>query len=472
MVIGYSVEGRPIEVVRLGSGPRPVVIVGAIHGSEGNTEVLVNQLLRHFAATLHLLPPEVSLYFLPALNPDGLSRGERYNAHGVDLNRNWDSGDWQPDSRDSSGRVAGGGGAAPFSEPETRILAEWLLRQRDTSGQPVTALFYHSAYPPNGVVMSGSAGTSITHPFARVIGYRPSSGRWSAYPVTGTAPIWCSHHGMSCFEVELPNHRPLSDAQAQRHAAAILSVLVQGQTQPDQRCFAETGFCIAGRIREVWERSGGVAVAGLPLTRQQEQAVDGVPRQVQWFERVRLELHPEHAPPHDVVVGRLGVERLEQQGRNWWTFPKGNAETAASSPSDCRFFSETGHTVCGDILAVWQSRGMELDGRRGVSEAESLALYGLPLSEPQAETLDNGQTYTVQWFERARFELSPDASPSHVSVGLLGQEMLNHGAEGSPPPPPPPPPSSPVPAPAPGTPGEEPPPSVEWGDLPGVEARP
>ncbi|NJN68385.1 MAG: hypothetical protein HC884_17560 [Chloroflexaceae bacterium] len=217
-------------------------------------------------------------------------------------------------------------------------------------------------------------------------------------------------------------------------------------------------------------------MAGLPITRQQEQVVDGVGRQVQWFERVRLELRPEQAPPHDVVVGRLGVERLEQQGRSWWAFLKGSAEVAAaasssSSPSDCRFFPETEHTVCGNILATWRSYGLELDGQRGTSETESLALFGLPLSEPQTETLDNGQTYTVQWFERGRFEVAPDVSPPRVSLGLLGHEVLSHPAENPPPPPP-------QALPAPATPGEESPadhprlPETEWGEIPGVRARP
>ena len=43
---------------------------------------------------------------------------------------------------------------------------------------------------------------------------------------------------------------------------------VRGQTS--QRCFAETNFCIGGRIREFWEQNGGLSVFGFPVTPQQE----------------------------------------------------------------------------------------------------------------------------------------------------------------------------------------------------------
>jgi len=64
-------------------------------------------------------------------------------------------------------------------------------------------------------------------------------------------------------------------------------------------------------------------------------------------------------------------------------------------------------------------------------------LFGLPLSDPQIESIE-GKDYTVQWFERARFELHPEnAPPYNVLLGLLGTEV--HNAAAAPPPPPPPP---------------------------------
>ncbi len=420
VMIGTSVQGRSIEGLRMGWGPRKVVITGAIHGSEGNTAVLVHKLIAHFATIQHLVPPDVSVYFLPVLNPDGLLINSRYNARGVDLNRNWDSEDWQPDTMDSSGRVHGGGGTAPFSEPETAMLAAWLLDLRDQSPFPVTTVFYHSQYPPNGLVMPGSAGLSISRAFAAIVRYpaMEAGTTFSGYRVTGTAPAWCGRHQIRCFEIELPTQANVSLASMLRHADAILSVLLWEQTQPDQRCFRETGMCIAGRLLRFWEQNGGLETFGLPLTRQQAPDAANPDRQMQWFERARLELHPENAAPADVKLGRIGVEYLEQQGRDWWLFER-------STPQDgCLFFAETEKNICGPFLATWQAYGLELDGRPGITVAESLALFGLPLSDAQVETLSDGQTCLVQWFERARFELPLNTAPTdRAQISLLGTRM-------------------------------------------------
>lgn len=188
--------------------------------------------------------------------------------------------------------------------------------------------------------------------------------------------------------------------------------------QADARCFAETGQCIRGRIREFWEENGGLPVFGLPITAQQSEVIEGATLQVQWFERNRLELHPQNPRPYDVLLGRLGVDRLQQQGRDWQAFPPSTPQAG------CRFFAETGHNICGALLAVWEAHGLDMDGQPGVGTAESLALLGLPLSDAQVETLGDGQSYTVQWFERARLELHPqNAPPFNVQFGLLATEL-------------------------------------------------
>jgi hypothetical protein len=191
-------------------------------------------------------------------------------------------------------------------------------------------------------------------------------------------------------------------------------------TQPapsGERCFDETGYCVQGRLLQYWNANGALPVFGLPITAQQREEIEGQALETQWFERNRLELHPENTPPYDVLLGRLGVDVLEQQGRDWEAFPK-------STPvAGCLFFEDTGHNVCGDILQAWRSNGLELDGVPGISDAESLALFGLPLSDAQPETIGD-QELTVQWFERARFEVHPELDPPHnVLLGLLGREL-------------------------------------------------
>lgn len=184
-----------------------------------------------------------------------------------------------------------------------------------------------------------------------------------------------------------------------------------------QRCFSETGYCIDGRIREYWEQNGGLLVFGLPIGPQEAVSVDGSAFIAQRFERNRLELHPENARPYDVLLGRLGADRLSQQGIDWTTYPSQGAV------SDCQYFSQTKQAVCGLFLRAYRQNGLQMDGDSAVSADESLALFGLPLSNVYVETLSNGQRYQVQWFERARFEYHPEnMAPYDVLFGLLGSE--------------------------------------------------
>lgn len=208
------------------------------------------------------------------------------------------------------------------------------------------------------------------------------------------------------------------------------------QAQSDQQCFPQTNFCISGRIRDFWQQNGGLDVFGFPISAQQAETVPGESGtyQVQWFQRNRLELHPENAPPYDVLIGRVGVERLQQQGRDWTTFPKAQQNGGMQADCDFALGATTGHSVCGLFLDYYNQHGLNLDGSGTVSRAESLALFGYPISEPQMETNSSGQQFMTQWFERARMELHPEnAPPYNVLLGLLGSEM--QGQQPAPPPP-------------------------------------
>jgi len=179
--------------------------------------------------------------------------------------------------------------------------------------------------------------------------------------------------------------------------------------------FSETSHTLRGEFLNYWRQQGGLPIFGFPISEQfMEQSDDGQQYTVQYFQRHRFEYHPENAPPYNVLLSRIGVQALTQSGRDWFTFPKGGPQNG------CLFFQETGHSLCGAFLGYWRANGLEFDGRRGKTEAESLALCGMPLSEPQAETLSDGQGYTVQWFERCRFE---DHGPQGVLLGLLSDEL-------------------------------------------------
>lgn len=199
--------------------------------------------------------------------------------------------------------------------------------------------------------------------------------------------------------------------------------------QDGPRCFQVPGItnCIEGRFLEYWLQNGGLPVFGYPITAAVPQQTAEGSFVTQYFERNRFELHPEKARPYDVLLGRLGDDALQQQGQDWSTFPKAQANAA-------HYFFETGHAVGHDpFWGYWSTHGLEFDGQAGTSFAESLALFGLPLSEPRMETNSSGDTVLTQWFERTRFE---DHDAQGVLLGLLGNET--HGAPVDPPAPTPP----------------------------------
>jgi glucose/arabinose dehydrogenase len=186
--------------------------------------------------------------------------------------------------------------------------------------------------------------------------------------------------------------------------------------------FPETGYRLDGRFAQFWRQSGGLPVFGLPISDERaERGSEGVFRS-QWLERERFELHPENVAPYDVLLGRLGDEVLRRAGRDW------RAQPAVAPQDGCRFFAETGRTLCEPFLSYWRAGGLEFDGRAGKSYEESLALFGLPLTQPQVETNSSGFTVLTQWFERARFEYLPDnPERDKVLLGRLGAELYAPG---------------------------------------------
>ncbi len=94
---------------------------------------------------------------------------------------------------------------------------------------------------------------------------------------------------------------------------------------------------------------------------------------------------------------------------------------ATFAQGDSRTFPETGHTVSGKFLDYWTNHG-------------GLAQQGYPITdELQDVSPTDGKTYTMQYFERAVFELHPENSaPNDVLLSLLGvfQYKAKYGVEG------------------------------------------
>ena len=208
--IGLSVNNRDLWVTRYGHGPVSRLIVGAIHGGyEWNTVDLINQLEIDIENGEIAIPPEITLYLLPNLNPDGYYDhfGQyvgRPNANGVDLNRNWDS-NWQP-TWPLAGcfqRVPVHGGAYPFSEPETLALANFLLDYK------IDALIsYHSQM---GAIFA--TGDDSLYPPADDLALTLASASGYQYPppdtgcvYTGQLVDWSVDQGIAAVTVELYTH--------------------------------------------------------------------------------------------------------------------------------------------------------------------------------------------------------------------------------------------------------------------------
>lgn len=162
--------------------------------------------------------------------------------------------------------------------------------------------------------------------------------------------------------------------------------------------FAVTGHNIEGKFLAYWQSRGGLSVFGYPLT---EAFYEGG-YLVQYFERSRFELHPEHAgSPYEILLGQLGAERLQAEKR------KVPRDDSPPGPGEVAF-RETGYKVGGVFLAYWRGHG-------------GLSQFGYPVSP---EVRDEADGLTVQYFERARFELHPEHAGTEYEVllTLLGAE--------------------------------------------------
>src|SRR3954454_717900 len=212
--------------------------------------------------------------------------------------------------------------------------------------------------------------------------------------------------------------------------AMCASIVPAGVRQASAQGNSRTinGHAVASRFLEVWSSQGSeqnnVYVNGLPITdrRAEISTTDGKTYDTQWFERARYEAHPENKAPYDVLLGLLGVNFAEGRGSVDPTTkqvrtPADAAFVPIDKPADANgttkvWFQETKHSVSGKILEYWNKYG-------------GLSQFGFPLSEAfQEVSATDNKTYTVQYFERNRFELHPEkAAPYEVELGLLGVQQ-------------------------------------------------
>lgn len=201
VLIGRSVEGRPIRAIEIGDPDSPAaLVVGCIHGNEQAGVAVAEKLLATAA------PAEANLWVVPLLNPDGAAAGTRGNARQVDLNRNFP---WRWTRLD--GVYASG--LRPLSEPETRAAVRLIRRVK-----PAVSIWFHQHLD---AVDTSVGDSKIEDQFAKLARLP------LAYltPEPGSAVTWETHTfpNSTSFVVELPAGTP-PPAAVVRYAAAVRAV--------------------------------------------------------------------------------------------------------------------------------------------------------------------------------------------------------------------------------------------------------
>jgi hypothetical protein len=161
--------------------------------------------------------------------------------------------------------------------------------------------------------------------------------------------------------------------------------------------FAQTGHNVIGEFWAFYESVPDAAVIfGMPIT-EQFPSGDGSGLAVQYFEKVRFELHPDQPEGRRVVLSPLGTE----------LYHSGAPTINLTTPGACRTMN--GYGVCYDFLAFFDQHG-------------GLARFGLPISS--FEFQPDGRL--VQYFERARFEWHPEmATGQNVLLADYGRIYAN-----------------------------------------------
>ncbi|MBS1607143.1 MAG: PQQ-dependent sugar dehydrogenase [Bacteroidetes bacterium] len=128
--IGHTVEGRPLEMIRVGrpTAPHRVFVRARAHGYEAGGNWVAQGLIRGLLSPAgRPMLDRYCLYILPMANKDAVARGRsRFNSRGIDLNRHWDSA------------------ADPLLAPENRAVEGWLDEASRRGFLPELAIDLHN----------------------------------------------------------------------------------------------------------------------------------------------------------------------------------------------------------------------------------------------------------------------------------------------------------------------------------------
>jgi predicted deacylase len=213
VVVGKSVQGRDISTHSVGTGKSTLLFVGGLHGNEVGGVKTAHALLRWLPQQTKWLK-EFTFWVIPCLNPDGYAEAQqhpdylhdgrigRFNANGVDMNRNFPTASFQSHSEWTHGKAysertdvyAGPHGG---SEPEIQTLLSFIEAQKIN----LLAMFHTAGADVTG--SKDAPAQRLTQAYAEAAGYRYfSEEEWRALGHTGSAKEWCEQNGVTFLEIE------------------------------------------------------------------------------------------------------------------------------------------------------------------------------------------------------------------------------------------------------------------------------
>ncbi|QJR21895.1 hypothetical protein BREVNS_1145 [Brevinematales bacterium NS] len=207
-VVGKSVRGRKIEAFVYGRGNETILFVGGIHGDERQGVEILNRFRTMIKKTPSVLK-EVRVVIVPKANPDGVRRGTRQNARGVDINRNFPTKGFTTNYQK---RVYYPGKFAA-SEPETKVLMKLIQRYKPSLVVTLHAQL-HCMMVEGEVWETARYMQYYNHyPLVKELGY----------DTPGSFGEYCLERGISMITVEVP--RLPVDALWEQNKKALLEVL-------------------------------------------------------------------------------------------------------------------------------------------------------------------------------------------------------------------------------------------------------
>lgn len=85
-ILGNSIQGRSITMISIGKGKTNILLWSQMHGDESTATMAIFDILNYLKQNKEILN-NITIHFIPMLNPDGAEKFTRRNAIGIDINR-------------------------------------------------------------------------------------------------------------------------------------------------------------------------------------------------------------------------------------------------------------------------------------------------------------------------------------------------------------------------------------------------